>query len=95
VDVLSGITMVMYQRNQFRDDFFDRHGLPESAFFVHDICISGYLAQKGIDKYLLPFPAREPFFCYLYNRQSNPLWRINRHGTNGQEMIDFYLTAKE
>ncbi len=95
VDVLSGISMVMYQRNQFQDDFFTRYGLPESAFFVDDICISGYLAQKGIHKYLLPYPMREPFSCYLDTRRSNPLWMINKDGTNDQEMIDFYFTVRE
>jgi len=91
VDVLSGISMVMYQRGLFQDDFFIRNRLPKAAFFVDDICISGYLAQKGVEKYLLPYPMREPFSSYLDTSRSNPLWMINQDGKNDQEMIDYYF----
>lgn len=91
VDVLSGISMVLYQRNHFQDDFFDLDKLPAPGFFVDDICISGYLETKGHKKYILPYPMREPFSSYLRTAGSNPLWMINRDGRNDQTMIDYYF----
>lgn len=94
VDVLSGVSGVLYLRRQFKDDFFSPKGLPESAFFVDDICISGYLKINGVEKYLIPYPMREPFASYTNTKKSNPLWKINQDGKNDQEMIDFYFFNK-
>ncbi len=92
VDVLSGVSGVLYIRKQFKDDFFSPQGLPDAAFFVDDICISGYLKKNEIEKYLIPYPMREPFSHYINTKNSNPLWRINQDGRNDQEMIDFYFS---
>jgi len=92
VDVLSGVSGVLYLRKQFEDDFFCTQDLPASAFFVDDICISGYLRKSGIEKYLIPYPMKEPFSHYINTKKSNPLWKINQDGRNDQEMIDFYFT---
>lgn len=91
VDVLSGISGVLYIRKQFKDDFFSPKGHPAEAFFVDDICISGYLETRGEKKMLIPFPMREPFARYIQTKKSNPLWKINQDGNNDQTMIDFYF----
>jgi hypothetical protein len=91
VDVLSGVSGVLYIRKQFKDDFFSPQGLPDAAFFVDDICISGYLKKNKIEKYLVPYPMREPFSHYINTKNSNPLWRINQDGRNDQDTIDFYF----
>ena len=91
VDVLSGVCGILYPRHLFEPDFFDRSHLPEEAYFVDDICISGYLHCHGKQKILLPFPMREPFAAYINTQKSNPLWKINQDGRNDQKIMDYYF----
>jgi len=91
VHVLSGVGAVLYRRDHFGPDFPDRRGLPPGAFFVDDICISGYLEARRVARYLVPFPMREPFARYLRTSLSNPLWRVNRDGRNDQAALDHFF----
>ncbi|MFH1983264.1 MAG: hypothetical protein ABIL58_15580 [Pseudomonadota bacterium] len=91
VHVLSGVCGVLYRRDLFGPDFMDRRGMPAEAFFVDDICISGYLEARGVARYLIPYPMREPFARYLLTVRTNPLWRINRDGHNDQVMVNRYF----
>ena len=91
VDILSGVSGVLYLRKHFDVDFFCRAGLPPESFFVDDICISGYLKKAGVEKIILPFPMREPFSHYTFTSRSNPLWKINRDGHNDQVMLNYFF----
>jgi hypothetical protein len=91
VDILSGVSGVLYLRKHFSVDFFCRTGLPPESFFVDDICISGYLKKAGVEKFILPFPMREPFSRYAITSRSNPLWKINRDGHNDQVMLNYFF----
>jgi hypothetical protein len=95
VDVLSGVNGVLYPRHVFGSDFYDRTKLPPQAFFVDDICISGYLHTYRTPRILLPFPMREPFASFLRTSRSNPLWKINRDGINDQTLLNWYFYPRQ
>ena len=88
VDVLTGVSGVLYLRGHFGADVYSTHGLPAEAFFVDDLRIQGYLRRRGVDRHIVPHPVGEPLCRYLLPSRSNPLWRINRGGRNNQAMID-------
>jgi phosphorylcholine metabolism protein LicD len=87
VDILTGVSGVMYERWHFEADFLDREALPPESFFVDDICISGYLAQRRVPRLIIPFKLREPLCRFIRSSRSNPLWRVNKDGHNNQVML--------
>lgn len=91
VDILEGMSGVLYLRKQFADDFFAAEDLPKEGFYVDDVRISGYLEKHGIPRYLVPHRIREPLASYVLTSLSNPLWKINRDGANNQVMIDYFF----
>jgi hypothetical protein len=55
IDLVFGVTGVLYQRNHFADDLTElwEHSLADSSLFCNDdIVISGYLSSRGIDRYV-------------------------------------------
>lgn len=88
VDILTGISGVLYLRKHFDGDFFSDEDLPGEGFYVDDIRTNGYLERHGVQRYLIPHPLREPLCSYVFSSRSNPLWKINRDGRNNQVMID-------
>lgn len=94
VDILSGVSAVLYLKKHFAVDFYRGAGLPPESYFVDDICISGYLNRAGVEKYVIPFPMREPFSRYVITSRSNPLWKINRDGRNDQVMLDYLFNTR-
>lgn len=53
VDILTGVHGALYRRCFFDDDFFNYRDLTYSKY-VDDIWISGYLADKDIDRVCIP-----------------------------------------
>jgi mannosyltransferase OCH1-like enzyme len=94
VDILTGVSGVLYLRKHFKGDFFERDNLPREGFFVDDICINGYLKKKSVKRYLIPSPIREPLGSYIRTSRSNPLWKINKTGKNNQKMINYFFKNK-
>jgi len=90
VDILEGMSGVLYLRKHFHRDFFCED-LPEEGFYVDDVCISGYLEKQGVARYLVPHRIREPLCRYVITSRSNPLWKLNKNGTNNQIMVDYYF----
>lgn len=91
VDILSGVSSVLYQRDQFKNDFLQRDSLPAESYFVDDVCISGYLHKSGIARLLVPTAIAHPFTRRLLTKNTNPLWLVNRDGHNDQVMVDYYF----
>jgi len=91
VDILTGVSGVLYQRRFFDDDFFSDEDLPAEGYYVDDIRINGYLERHQVGRFLIPHPVREPLSSYVLTSRTNPLWKINRNGINNQIMIDYFF----
>jgi hypothetical protein len=53
VDIITGVHGALYRREFFGDDFYDYRRY-EGVRYVDDIWISGYLADRGVDRICIP-----------------------------------------
>jgi hypothetical protein len=79
IDIMQGVSSYYVNPSLFDEQIFEYSAAPKEAFFVDDVWISGQLARRGIDRWLINIPNR---YIRLPNKNTH------LHGLHKRENSD-------